>query len=324
MPIDDREYYRDESSIYDSYRGGGGGGMSGNPYSGGTQSVIFKLIIVNVIIFGIDAFSGPAPIPGELEDKGNWLSYTMSLKAFAAADAEAVEAASVPIWQQFPLNLWQIATHGFAHASITTKSSIFHVGFNMMVLFMLGLSVERKYGGEEFLKFYLAALLFSGVLSLAYNMLLGHTATLVGASGAVTAVVILFVLNFPRQKLLLFGVIPMPAWVLGLVIVGMDMLNAFNPGSRIGWYAHLAGALFAVIYFRTKMNFNWLKLGWLKDKFSGKPKLRVHTESRRDVDLKMQADEILEKVHREGQASLSRKEQKTLEKYSRQVRQNRE
>jgi hypothetical protein len=138
--------------------------------------------------------------------------------------------------------------------------------------------------------------------------------------------VILFVLNFPRQTLLLMGVIPMPAWVLGLLLVGLDILNSFSHENRIAVEAHLAGAAFALMYYYGKWNFGWLKFDWLKpigDRVSRKPRLKVHKPEEADPDLAREADLILDKVHRLGEESLTKKERRTLERFSRTVRKNR-
>ena len=141
--------------------------------------------------------------------------------------------------------------------------------------------------------------------------------------GELVKIVMLFILNFPKQTLYLMGILPMPAWVLGVLFVGMDILNSINHESRIAAEAHLAGAAFAAMYFFGKWNFEWLRFDWLTDRFSGKPKLKVHRPEVTD-ELSREADAILDKVHRLGEESLTRKERKTLERYSKTVRKDRD
>ncbi len=304
MPIQDRGYYRDENDGYSGIRG-----------SNGPRSIVTMLIIINAAIFLIDAFTGEVG-----ESKMRWLNWMMALKT----DGQGVLAESgVAFWQLPFWNLWQLFTYGFAHASITSEVGIMHILFNMVGLFFLGRPVEQRYGREEFLRFYLMALVFAGALSYAFNLWMGVSSTLVGASGAVTAVIILFVLNYPRQTLLIWGVLPAPAWLIGVIIIGSDLMQAMRPSSQIGWYAHLSGAMFALLYFQLRWNFSWLKWTWLTDRLSGKPRLRVHREAKTDAALQAQADRILEKLHREGESSLTRKERIALEKYSRKIRENR-
>jgi len=307
MPLDNRDYYREGPY---------------QPYQPGPKSIVTVLIIINVTVFLVDAFTSPVQLGGQ-SLQSNWVSWLMGLKI----DGQGLfQEVGVPFWQLPPWNVWQIFTYGFAHASINASpSGIWHVGMNMLILFMLGRPVEDRYGRDEFLKFYLLALLFAGACSYLFILLTSQTSILVGASGAVTAVVMLAVFNFPREKVLLMGVFPMPLWALGVLLVVGDLLSAFNASSRIGWYAHLSGALFAFLYFRYRWNFSRLKLDFLRDWFSNKPKLRVHRPSSPVTDkLQSDADRILEKLHQQGEASLTRKERKTLEEYSRKVRQRRQ
>jgi hypothetical protein len=85
----------------------------------------------------------------------------------------------------------------------------------------------------------------------------------------------------------------------------------------------LAGAAFAVVYYYTGWN-----LGrWLPSRFSWKalkprPKLRVH-EPDREESFSDQVDRILEKISREGEASLTAQERHLLEDASRRYQQRR-
>ena len=141
-------------------------------------------------------------------------------------------------------------------------------------------------------------------------------------------IVILFALNFPRQTLLLFFVIPVPAWVVGVLIVVSDLFTAMDPaGSRIAWQAHLAGAGFAFLYFRNRWNLtrvsqNWFSTSW----FKRRTKLRLHNPQREappEDDLTDQVDKILEKIHLQGEGSLTSKERRMLKNASRRYQKRR-
>jgi hypothetical protein len=145
--------------------------------------------------------------------------------------------------------------------------------------------------------------------------------------------VVLFALNFPRSTILLFFVLPMPAWLFGALVVAYDIFGAVgqSPAANVAYSAHLAGAAFALIYYKqrwkftrlTDGRFQWLRLpAW----FGGKPRLRVHRpkdepeEGALGADLTREVDRILEKIGREGEANLTAKERRTLETASRQYR----
>jgi len=216
---------------------------------------------------------------------------------------------------------WQFLTYGFTHSL-----SMGHVLGNMVGLFFLGREVEHRYGTREFVRLYLVMIVFAGVVWAVVNTLQGGTGPpVIGASGAVVGVILLFALNFPRRTVLLFFVFPMPAWILGVFIVLVDLFGIGD--ERIAVEAHLAGAAFAFLYFQQQWSlgrfferwFSWLKI-------SRRPKLRIHRPDEEEPDDKLsaQVDEILEKIHREGESSLSRKERRILQNASKKYQNRRD
>ena len=146
-------------------------------------------------------------------------------------------------------------------------------------------------------------------------------AQVVGASGGVTAVFLLFVLYYPRETLYVWGLFAVPAWILGAVVIGLDLLNALSGQSgNVAWQAHIGGAAFAFLY---------LRLGWNFSRHLPSPdrwrwkwpgagaRLKLHRPDADANALDEEADRILEKLHREGEPSLSGRERRILEKYSR-------
>ena len=331
MGLQDRGYYDNNSqdpwsTNPDAWKGGGGARR---------RTVITTLIIINVAFFLVDAFT---PVPADLmagyklrqqqvvaefsdpdqlqaeikkiQKPTHWLAYTMALPA------DLVNR---------PWKFWTLLSHGFAHSSIDSNRSFFHVGFNMLVLFFLGRPVEQKYGGARFLRFYLLAIVVAGLGWLFVQMATGQNGYAIGASGAVSAVVALFVFNFPHEKIYLWGILKMPAWALGVLVVGGDMLTAMNPQSHVAWEAHLVGFAFGAAYFYFGWKLDWLRFDWISGLFAGsKPKLKVHAPEKADEDLKRQADVILDKISREGEESLTSRERRILTKYSKSLRKNRD
>ena len=287
MGIYDREYYQDDHPRF----GFGGGGQ---------MTMVVRIALANGIIYLIGLFFND-----------NWLMYQMALESETAAQ---------------PWMWWKFLTYGFAHSPTDPT----HLIFNMLALWFLGQSVERKYGAAEFLRFYLITLVLCGVVWGVVNYLGGTNARLVGASGAVTAVVILFAVNFPKQQIMFMFILPMPAWVLGVLVVAMDLFQAqgviaVDGGkSQIAFDVHLTGAAFAAAYYYLNLNFGkWMggnfriKLPSLKRR----PKLKVHDPDQSYEQLDEEADRVLDKLHQEGEDSLTPREKKTLEDYSRRMRQ---
>ena len=286
MGIYDRNYYQEDN---ESWR----------PRAAGTgRSLVATLIIINVVIFFIDAFSADHPEGGKI------------ISHFMALDSRT------------PWAIWQYLTYGFAHSSINSQVGIFHLLGNMIMLFVLGRPMEHKLGRDEFLKFYLLAIVFSGLVFMLVNLISGRPAACVGASGAVTGVVFLFVFNYPNQMLYLMGVVPVKTWILGVIWVGYDVLQAFDPNNNVAVEAHMGGLAFACAYHFLGWNFRWIRTEKLAALFQRRTHLKVHhpDDDPGAAAISDQADRVLQKVHEEGEESLTRKERKILERYSRQVR----
>jgi membrane associated rhomboid family serine protease len=275
-----------------------------------TQSVLIAIIVVNVLVFVADFLIGSSR-----QDRP--LAQLLMLSADNLGQ---------------PLQWYRIVTNGFVHGDV------WHIAFNMLGLYFLGQVVESRYGRGEFLRFYLVSLIFCSLvwlirqrLTLPTELLPGFR--LMGASGAVTAVTMLFVFNYPNVTLRIWGVLPVPAWIVGMFIVVYNLFG--NSGtldesgkSMIAYDVHLAGAAFAALYFYGKLNFGAIGNLWGSIvSMRNRPKLKVHRpESQDAIPAKVQAeaDRILDKIHREGQESLTSKERQVLEEYSRAVRKQRQ
>ena len=226
-----------------------------------------------------------------------------------------------PLVMQQPLQWYRVLSYGFAHSS----RDVMHIVFNMASLYFLGRSVEDRYGRWEFLRFYLVAIALGGLYWAIRTW--GGGPSMLGASGGVTAVCMLFVFCFPRVEILLMGVIPMPAWVLGvLIIVG----NVLGGRGGVAYDVHLVGAAFATAYFYGNLNFAFVEHFADRARVSWKQKQRgfkVHRpQEPPEAPLgkdELEADRILAKIHQQGQDSLTAAERKFMESYSRRVRERR-
>ena len=213
-----------------------------------------------------------------------------------------------------PWMWWQFLTYGFVH----DPNNFAHILGNMAGLFFLGRDVEEWYGKKEFTRLYLVLLVVGSVAWAIVNRVNGLPGwvPLMGASGAVTGVVVLYALLFPRNKLLFMFFIPMPAWVLGLMVVIFDIVGATGHGDVIGgalgqdphvniaYAVHLAGAAFAFIYFRQRWNFGRMFQGrfhW--PSMFTRSRLRVHRPDEDEEQGEVaeeEVDRILEKIHRKA------------------------
>lgn len=269
------------------------------PRSGllGSRSMVTNLVLLNVAIFLVDYF-------GRTSD------------SFHLQEALALDPTK--LWQ-----VWRFVTYGFAHES----GLIMHVGFNMFGLWMFGREMEDTYGKAEFLRFYLTAIVLAGLIWLGLEFVkpADLRMPLVGASGGVTAVVLLWVLNFPKRTILFNFFIPMPAWLMGALFIFIGIVGATDSRSTTAHSAHLTGAAFAFLYHHNRWNLGkWLPSGGGRFRFRWRPHLKLHNPVDQEKTLSQQVDRILQKLHNEGEASLTRKERSTLEEASRRYQQRRE
>jgi membrane associated rhomboid family serine protease len=225
------------------------------------------------------------------------------------------------IWTH-PWNAWQFITYGFAHA----HDDIRHVGFNMLGLWMFGREVEGQLGRGEFYRVYLLLVVASGLVWAVVQLTpLGGGDAVVGASGAVCGVVAIFILRFPRRIVHLFGVVPMPAWVLGVLFVLADVSGTFDPTSKVAHVAHLGGAVIGLLYDRSgrRLGEFWPSGNRLA-RLARRRGLRVHREQDEPGDMALDVDRILEKITQHGEASLTAQERQALQEASRRYQRRRQ
>ena len=231
--------------------------------------------------------------------------------------------------------VWRLLTPVFLH------SGLMHIFFNMLILYWAGQRVEEQYGSTEFVLFYL----FSGIgANLIYlgAQLAGATdmGRAVGASGAVTAVLIVFACNWPHTQVRLYFFIPMPVWLVAVLFVGLDTVFAMSTvpdprGGRIAYFGHLGGAFVGLLYYQT--GFEFRRIFARRQRARVRPKLRVvvppveeeapepvgapvqaapRPAEAADEQLEAKLDAVLEKVSKYGQESLTPEEREILFKAS--------
>jgi membrane associated rhomboid family serine protease len=144
---------------------------------------------------------------------------------------------------------WTLITSVFSH------NMFFHLLINMFILRGFGTVLLQVLKLKRFLFFYVTAGIVSSLgHCLASSYLLGDPSLpALGASGAISGLLVLFSFLFPREKLLLFGLIPIPALIGALLFIGLDIFGLITQmkgsGLPIGHGAHLGGAIFGLIYF---------------------------------------------------------------------------
>ncbi|MEJ2314574.1 MAG: rhomboid family intramembrane serine protease [Nitrospirota bacterium] len=144
-----------------------------------------------------------------------------------------------------------IFTAMFMHAGLL------HVGGNMLYLWIFGNNIEDRLGHFSFLLFYLAG---GVVAAYAHALSAPHSdIPMVGASGAVAAVLGAYLLLYPRAgvyTLLFLGFFVQVVRLPALIVIGFWAIIQFIngavsrgsvPGGGVAWFAHIGGFVFGLV-----------------------------------------------------------------------------
>jgi len=147
--------------------------------------------------------------------------------------------------------LYQAVTYLFLHGDI------WHIGFNMLTLWMFGCEMERFWGTRRFLRYYAVCGVGAALATVAIGPFsppplapLPAPKT-IGASGAILGVVLAYGLTFPERIILFNFFIPMRAKYFLIVIIAMQVLFFRSyMASGVAAIAHLGGMLFGYLYLK--------------------------------------------------------------------------
>ncbi|MCR5046360.1 MAG: rhomboid family intramembrane serine protease [Treponema sp.] len=151
---------------------------------------------------------------------------------------------------------WQLFTYMFMHGSWS------HLISNMIGLIFFGIYVEKSLGSKEFLLFYILCGIICGAASLGIYVLNQYwQIVLVGASGAVYAVLLIFAVIFPRSTVFIFGLIPVPAPLLVVIYAGIAIFDqVFGMRQGVAHLTHLSGFAAAWLYSVVRFGVNPIKV----------------------------------------------------------------
>lgn len=213
--------------------------------------------------------------------------------------------------------VWQFFTYMFVHGSTM------HLLMNMFVLWMFGMELENYWGKKEFLKYYLITGVGSGFITFLFSI--NSTIPVVGASGAIYALLLAFAMMFPERKIYIYFLIPIKAKYFVMIIGVITFFSSMGPTTGVSHLTHLGGLIVGYLYFRRKMILLDIMKFLKKIKFvSPKQKTKeTYTSANNqaqsgnyryetDKTMREQVNEILDKVNKVGYDGLSEQEKRTL------------
>ena len=289
------------------------------------SSMINRLLVINVAVYLLISIAGIF----------TFLFGYIGLAESVGNDILALPAAPGKLLWRF----WTPITYMFTHFGF------WHLLGNMLWLYFMGQMFLMVFDNKQLFGTYILGGLSGALLYiLCYNVFPVFSqavtaSTCVGASAAVTAIVIAICVMRPNMEIRIFGIIPMTLKWLGILYVVFDVLQITGDNSG-GHIAHLGGAIFGALFAWQYSNGKDLTKGFnnLMDKIvtllpsanqSGKKhKMRVvyndtnHSASNSDfnrtsAENQRRMDEILDKISQSGYQSLTKEEKEFLFKMGR-------
>jgi membrane associated rhomboid family serine protease len=206
--------------------------------------------------------------------------------------------------------VWRFVTYMFLHDP--TPSDPWHILFNMLGLWMFGVIIEQMWGTRRFIGFYL----FTGISAGMLSFILWH-GEIIGASGAILGLLTVFAWYFPREKLLLFFIIPVAARTAVIIFGVISLLFAIQSAGGIAHLTHLAGILTALAYVKFYPSVE----GFWQRRRAARDQLQQKRKAAHDADevhyFEEVIDPILKKISSQGMQSLTPHEHRVLKNASR-------
>lgn len=204
---------------------------------------------------------------------------------------------------------WTVVTYMFMHGGFS------HIFFNLLTLFFFGPRVESRLGTNRFTTLFFLSGIAGAVLSFVFT----PAAAVVGASGGIFGVMFAFAYFWPREEILIWGVLPVQAWIL----VAFTVLSSFwfigmGGGGGIAHFAHLGGLVGAFLYLKLIER----NAGQFRRKVQAAPKVKTDLAALRNVDRtgvhalnQEELDRILDKISATGMGSLTMQEKTFLSNF---------
>lgn len=234
-----------------------------------------------------------------------------------------------PVFREFITRPWTLVTYMFTHSML----DVWHILMNMLFLYWFGKLFVEYLGSDKLIALYVLGGLVGGASFLALHSFFPEFVGdrgMVGASGAIFAIVVATAVLLPDYTfyLLLIGPVKIKYIALFYVVLSVITLRqGVNVGGNI---AHLGGAMIGFVYIKQlKVGVNWggwvtSTLSWIKELFS--PRRTVKVTYRKDTPQKrptatsgisqQEIDAILDKISEGGYESLSKDEREKLFKAS--------
>jgi hypothetical protein len=189
-----------------------------------------------------------------------WLTFAFQYLLFPVADLLVPLNLRIggPLWDaafvlepEHPEYVWTWVTSVFSHGGFG------HIAMNSIALYFFGPVVERYVGSRKFAGLFVGAGIVAGLSQIGTSAVLSGALAgpgVLGASGAIMAVLGLLTVLNPGLKVYLYFVLPMPLWVLTFGFAAFSLVAGFGTfgggilAGDVAHFAHLSGLLVGLLY----------------------------------------------------------------------------
>jgi membrane associated rhomboid family serine protease len=211
---------------------------------------------------------------------------------------------------------WTPITYMFVHGGF------WHIFVNMLVLYFFGPRVETLLGGRRFLVLYFLSGLGGAFLSF---LPMYYYAEIIGASGAIFGVVTAYARVWPRDRIYIYGILPIQAWWFVVLYAAYSVIGGMGlAGAGTAHFGHLGGIIVGYFYM------TWLARHSAARRFQREASTVTPATSDTDALRRWNAIPVaqlhelnrgevlrlLEKVRTQGPRSLTMEERATLDRFS--------
>ncbi|WP_370392069.1 rhomboid family intramembrane serine protease [uncultured Winogradskyella sp.] len=276
-------------------------------YKFNTLDIFGKLITINVIVFIVDFLFSKV--------------IGFSFMSYFKLPSDVMD---------FILQPWSILSYGFLH------NGLFHLLFNMLLLFYLARATTNLFRPKMMLNVYLMGILFGGlayllVSNLFFAEFFGAKGVLVGSSAGVSALLLFIAVYMPHTQIRLFNAFNVKWMHIAIFFVAIDAGRLLLGLNRGGYVAHFGGYLLGYIYAAQLQKGNDFGAGFERfmDTVAGyfKPKSKLKTVHRKKAktgfsgktkkefdayNKQKKIDMILDKISKSGYDSLTAEEKEFL------------
>ena len=223
----------------------------------------------------------------------------------------AVTMALVFVPSLFLSRPWTLVTYMFLHADF------WHILFNMLGLYFFGPRLEEELGSRHYLTLYGVSGLSGALLSFVTPL-----SAILGASAAVYGVFLGFAFFWPREKIFIWGILPVEARWMVIIMTALSLYGGLGGGGGgIAHFAHLGGFAGGYLFLR------YLQRNTRSSRFRTLTTMppptstdverwkRIDTSAMHEVN-RLELERIMQKIQTSGVAGLTQQEHEFLDRFS--------